>query len=420
MNSPTSPSARKPARTRWLAILALTLLTALAGWASYHYLHHTIPQRYYRAGKEAYARGDLQVVENAADALSGKKGYEPHAHILRAMVLLRTGHLKEAIDRCGYAREHPETKPVAYALSGEALYRAGFFRDADRILNTALELDPSLIDARRFLAATYYDIGAMYQAMDQLRLVAEQAPDDPRPHRLMGLIDKDFKKYGRAVDEFRESLRRDPNQPEKHEVAVELAQCLVELRRYPHAIEALQSCPLSAEVLALQAESHYGQKDHEAARRLLAETYQLEPNHLQAMQLEAKIDLEEDDPKSAAKVLERAVLHHPNQWRVRYQLSRAYQRLGKRELAEEQIKASDELRELQEQFAKLHEKAMAEPANEETRYKLGLAAIKLGKPGLAQNWFRATLGLNPQHQGAMAALQELQKPQPHLDKANQP
>jgi predicted Zn-dependent protease len=270
------------------------------------------------------------------------------------------------------------------------------------------------------LAATYYDIGAMYQAMDQLRIVAEQAPDDPRPHRLMGLIDKDFQKYGRAVDEFRESLRRDPDQPERHEVAVELAQCLVELRRYPEAIETLQTCPLSADVLALKAESHYGEKDHETARKLIAEAYQLAPNHLHTMQLEAKIDLEEDDPNSAVKVLERAILHHPNQWRVRYQLSRAYQRLGKRELAKEQIKASDELRELQEQFAKLHEKAMAEPSNEETRYELGLAAIKLGKPELAQDWFRAALGLNPQHQGAMAALQKLEKPRPQPESANQP
>jgi tetratricopeptide (TPR) repeat protein len=420
MNSPTSPPATKSARLGRLAILTLALLTAITGWASYHYLHHTIPERYYEAGKEAHARGDLQVVNSAADALSDKEGYEPHAHILRAMVLLRTGRLKEAIDECGHAREHPDTKPLAFALSGEALYRAGFFRDADRILSTALELDPSLIDARRLLAATYYDIGAMHQAMDHLRIVAEQAPDDPRPHRLMGLIDKDFQKYGRSVDEFRESLRRDPNQPEKHEVAVELAQCLIELRRYPEVIETLQSCPLSAEVLALQAECHYGNKDLAAARKQITEVYHLAPNNLPAMRLEAKLDLEADDPDSAVKVLERAILHHPNQWRVRYQLSRAYQRLGEQELAKEQIKASDELRELQEQFAELHEKAMAEPSNEETRYELGLAAIKLGKPELAQNWFRATLGLNPQHQGAVAALQKLEKPPPQAKAVNQP
>jgi tetratricopeptide (TPR) repeat protein len=198
-----------------------------------------------------------------------------------------------------------------------------------------------------------------------------------------------------------------------------LAQCLVELRRYPEAIETLQSCPLSAEVVALQAECHYGNKDLKTARKGIAEVYHLAPNHLHAMQLEAKIDLEEGDPNSAVKVLERAILHHPNQWRVRYQLSRAYQRLGQRELAKEQIKASDELRELQEQFAELHEKAMAEPSNEETRYELGLAAIELGKPELAQNWFRATLGLNPQHQGAVAALQKLKKP-PQAKAVNQP
>ena len=196
MNSDLSPSPPKRRKVRRWLLAALVFLAILAVCVQYWHLNRTAPYRHFLAGQEAYSRGDLEAVVTAAKALQGKPGYEPHYHVLRGMLLLGNGRLMEAITEFGHGREHPDTAATAHALSGEALYKAGQFGDAARILGLAVELDPSQIDARRWLAATYYDIGVMHLAMGHLSIVAEQAPDDPRPHRLMAIIDKDFRQGG--------------------------------------------------------------------------------------------------------------------------------------------------------------------------------------------------------------------------------
>ena len=409
MNDNAFPLNPKPAKSRWRWLLVSVLLAALIGLTVYWYAHRNTPRRHFHAGVEAFARNDLDAVRSVAEALRGVDGCEPHLHVLDGMVLLRGGRLFEAIVEFGHARDHPDTRALAYALSGEALYKARLFRDAQRILTTAIKLDPSQTDARRWLAAVYYDIGAMNHALNQLEVVAEQAPDDPRPHRLRGLIFKDFEEYGKAIVEYRQSLGRDPDQPDKHELLVELAECLVKERRHAEAMATLRQCPRSAHVLVLEAECRYAEGNEAGARKLIGEALKLAPNHLGAIRLQAMIDLESNGTASAVRVLRQAIEHHPKQWRVRYQLVRAYQRLGRQELAQEQIKVMQELRELRDRFTELHEEAIADPANVETRYQLGLLAGQLDKPALAHSWFLVTLAMDPDHAGARQALQAMMR-----------
>jgi tetratricopeptide (TPR) repeat protein len=368
----------------------------------------------------AFRENDLDTVRSAAEALACVDEYEPHLHLIEGMILLRRDRLIEAIDRFGYARDHADTRALAYALSGEALYKARLFRDVERILTTALKLDPSLTDARRWLAAYYYDVGAMNHTVDQLQVVAEQAADDPRPHRLMGLVYKDFEEYKKAIHHYRESLRIAPDQPGRLELLVELAECLVKERRHDEGLKALASCPRSAHVLWLQAECHYARGDGPGARRLLGEALKLAPGQLDASQLLATMDLESGDAASAVEILRRAVEHHPKEYRVRYQLSQAYQRLGEEELAQEQIEAMKNLRTLRERFTKLHEQAIADPADVETRYELGVVAARLDKPELAHGWFTMTLAMDPNHAGAREALEAMVREPPPPGEKTEP
>jgi len=390
---------------------------ALACWR--HARRHAL-ERHFESAVAAFQENDLDSVRSVAEAFTGVDEYQPHLHLLEGMILLRRDRLIEAIDRFGYAREHPDTRALAYALSGEALYRAKLFGDVERILTTALKLDPSLIDARRWLAAYYYDVGAMNHAVNHLTVVAEQAPDDPRPHRLMGLVHKDFEEYKKAIHHYRESLRISPDQPGRLELLVELGECLVSERRFDEALETLASCPRSAHVLWLRAECHYGQRDGPGARRLLAEALQLAPAHLDASQLLATLDLESGDAAAAVEVLRRAVERHPKEYRVRYRLSQAYQRLGEEELAREQIQAMKDLRKLRERFTKLHEQAIADPADVETRYELGVVAARLDKPQLAHGWFTMTLAMDPNHAGAREALEAMLREPPSPEEKTEP
>jgi tetratricopeptide (TPR) repeat protein len=241
-------------------------------------------------------------------------------------------------------------------------------------------------------------------------VIAEAAPDDPRPHRLMGLIHKDFERYGEAIASYRESLRRDADQPDRPEILVELAECLVKERRHGEALGALSQCPRSAKRLALEADCRYGEGEPEVARELVDEALALDPGQWKALDLKATLELEAGDAAAAAATLRQAVEHHPKDYAVRYRLARAYQRLGERQRAEEELAAMKELRALRDRFTELHEQAMQDPADAETRYQLGVVAGQLDKPDLAQMWLKMALSLDPGHAAAQQALQAMIAP----------
>jgi len=354
---------------------------------------------------------------------TGNQKLAAQLHLFKGSGLLREGRLLDALEEFGHAKNHPDVAASALALSGEALYKARQFGDAVRILDRALQLDPSQTDARRWLAATYHDIGAMDHALKHLQMVADQAPTDPRPHRLIGLMHKDFEAYAEAIAAYRESLRRNPDQPDQHKIRTELAECQIRLRQHVDALETLGKCPKSAERFALEAECHYAQRDASSARKAVSQALELQPDHLEAMQLAATMDLEEEDAESSVRILRQAVEHHPREFRVRYQLAQAYGRLGERELAEEQMRQMQELRKLHRRFTDLHEKAIKDADDVEARYQLGVLADQLGKPELARTWFAATLGMDPNHEGAQKALAsalEQPPPAPQDDAGNSP
>lgn len=411
MAPPAAPDVPKR-RLCWWWLLVLVLVSAAVGWARGWYLERTAADRLFRTGKEAFARGDLATVRTAAEALRTGKNSGPHARLLEGMLFLRNGRLFEAIQTFGHAKDDPETRALAYALSGEALCRARQFRDAEKILSTAIQLDPSQTDAHRWLAALYYDIGAMGHALEQLGIVAEQAPEDARPHRLRGLIRKDFEQYDKATAEYRESLRRNPNQPDRQEVLVELAESLVRQGRDGEALEVLHDATPSADVLSLQAQCRWNRGEKEAASKRVNEALQMAPNHLDALKLRAAVELDAGDAAAAVKTLNLAAKHHPKQYEVHYKLAQAYKRLGKSDLAQKEVKAMQESREIRTRFAKLHERAIADPTNADIRYELGQVALEFGKPELARSWFLATLAMVPDHAGARQALRNVPRSPP--------
>jgi tetratricopeptide (TPR) repeat protein len=392
---------------RWLLMPGVVLLAALLGLGSYGYALRTAPRRHFQAALTAFARNDLDRVLTAHEALQGVDGYEPHRRLLAGMILLRSQRLLEAIVEFGFAREHSDTRALAYTLSGEALYKSKQFRDAQRILAAALQWDPQQTDAHRWLAALYYDVGAMNQALSHLAFVAQQAPGDPRPHRLTGLIHKDFEEYTKAINAYRESLKRGPSQPDKEAVLLELAECQSKLQQHKEALETLRTCPSSAQCLWLQAECRRALGDQAVAGRLVDEAIAREPSHLPALQLKGTLDLEAGNAAAAVDVLSKAVKAYPKEWRPRYTLAMAYKRLGDAKQAAEQLKTYEELRALRDRFTKLHTQAIQEPDNAERRYELGVVARQLDKPLLAISWFEAALALQPAHEKARASLQEL-------------
>jgi tetratricopeptide (TPR) repeat protein len=392
---------------RWLAIPATVALAGLLGLARYGYVLQVAPERAFRAALDAVAAKDWDGVRAAAEALQDVAGYEPHRRLLTGAVLLSNARLYDAIVAFGMARDHPDTRVWAYTLSGEALYRAKQFRDATRILNDAIRMDPQQTDAHRWLAATYYDLGAMNHAIGHLATVARQAPNDARPHRLIGLIQKDYEEYRKAIEAYRECLRRGPSPAAKDEVLLELAECQVKQQQHDEALQTLRNCPSSAQSFWLQAECQRALGDKPAAQRLLDQALRRDPKHLQAMYLKGMLELEAGQAEAAAAVLEKAVAAYPKEWRPRYSLAMACKRLGDEQRAAEHLELVEQVRRLRDRFTDLHNQAIKDPDDADLRYELGVVARELDKPLLAISWFEAALALEPDH---AAALRELTRP----------
>lgn len=385
-----------------IGFLSAGAIAAFIWWAA-----TPSPPERFRRGVEAFRAGDLRALESEAAALTRSEGYKPHASLLRGASRLRRGRLREAVKLFGHATEHPDTRALAFALAGEALYGLRRPDDARRALFEAVRLDPKDVAARRWLAAAYYDLGLMNEALPHLREIAELAPEDPRPKRLEGLILKDFEQYEVAAAAYRESLRRSPKQAEAVDVSVELAECLVRSLRPDEALAVLKPAPPTPAVLALRAEAVRIQGGGEAARTLLARALEQDPDHARSLTLLGVMELEAGRAAEATALLEHAAEREPADVAIQHQLAQAYRLAGRDGDAERQIQRLMTIQNLRTRFTELHSQAMAMSGNADVRYELGRVAVELERPDLAAMWFQAALAIDPEHSAARETLATL-------------
>lgn len=384
-----------------LGMVAGALVAATAAGA---YWYRQYPSRCWSRAVRALQEGRLTEVARYADALEGHPDYQAHQHFLRGALLLEKNQLYRALEEFGHAVGHPELRRVALTLSGEAAYLAGHWLDAVGLLEQALQLDPQAVDALRWLASAYYDLGLNQPTLDCLARIAELDPADARAPRLMGLIYKDFEKYALAVEHYRESLRRDPYQVDRNRILLEWADSHIKLRQFDRALEVLTGCEPSAERWVREAECHYRLGRTEPALQWLERALVVEPANLAALLLKGTIALETGKPEHAVEALSRAVTAYPKDYTARFKLAQAYRRAGNDEQFAKHSKIAEEIKQVREEFSRLHERIAAEPGNADIRCRLGVLARQLDRPDLARLWFRAALAIDPRHAEAIRQL----------------
>ncbi|MDA1052298.1 MAG: tetratricopeptide repeat protein [Planctomycetota bacterium] len=393
--------ARHPGRRR-LVLLTVLLAIALAVPAAFYVLPN--PARDFEVARAALQTGDLQRVQRALERLDHVPGYAPHCSYLRGALLLRGGSAKEALTELGMAIQQPELQTDALVLSGQALYQMGRVAEARGLWQQVLTMNPASVKAHRWLGIMYYDIGAMEDALRHLGQVSELAPDDARPDRLMGLIHKDYNKYPEAIEHYQESIRRDPNPPDRDDILLELAEAQAGLLKYADALLTLQQCRESTARKALEANCHYGLGDTASTLEIVGEGLKQSPDDLSLLLLQGKSLLFDKAVDQAIDVLSHAAEKHPMDSNVQYLLSQAYAQIGNEAKALEHAASASRLKEFMENFSDLNARAITEPSNADLRFKIGQMALQLGWPELADSWFHAALAINPTHAQAASAL----------------
>jgi tetratricopeptide (TPR) repeat protein len=405
---PAAESRPRRAR-RWIAAVTVLSLAAMIGggfwWNSIQ------PENCFRRGRAALKAGDRRTVIRESLRLKKTPGFEPHGRLLSGLLFVQDGRPAEALPELQLAARVREIEVEALTGAAACYYLLGRFPETINVASAALQQDPGAVDARRWRAAAYYDLGAADSALADLAQISQDVPEDPRPDRLRGLISKDFGEYSVAIEHYRESLRRDPHQRERTEIFEELAASLAKLSRWDEAQEALRECGRTAPVLTLSAECAQNLGRTEEADQLLQEALQIDPNFLAARLQRASLLLLENRAAEAVPFLEATVRQASHSSQAHFYLSQAYRRTGAHEKAEAELQLRHETEKIERQFFDLNETASQKPIDPEVRYQLGVLARKLGKKELAAVWFRAALALAPYHAAARAALDEEEAPQ---------
>ena len=169
----TDPRSTPPRFRRWtLLVLAAALVIATASGFGVWWHRRQPEERFARALAALDAKRYAEV-RSELEALDAAGGPETQRHFLRGCLRLQAGQYFPALEEFGSAADDPELRVRTLTLSGEALYRVQDFQAAVGLLVQAVNADPQHVDAQRWLAAAYYDLGLTNDAMRHLAQVAE-------------------------------------------------------------------------------------------------------------------------------------------------------------------------------------------------------------------------------------------------------
>lgn len=385
--------------------MVVLLLAAIAFAGSSWY--RRLPENCFQAAMQAIPGNEFPVLKDALDRLRVAPGYEPHAHLLRAFLLLRAREFQEASKDFPFAFDHPDTRLMARVLAGECWCQQQKYSEATRVLREATVIDPDNVLAFQWLASALFDQGAYEDARICLVRVVELAPDDARAHWRLAQIASMRGEYPEAAEELQQALRCNVSEQHRRKLSQNLARMQIKARRYRLALEALAHCSKTPGTLTMQAECYAGQGQTAKAQATLDQALQLAPAHLGALSLQGKIYLESGDARAAARVLARAATRNTRDVQIHRNLAAAYRKLGDLQAAAEQDKRSSEMQQQNARFARLIRQAAAELENADVRYELGVLAQGWREMDQAKRWFSAALDLDPTLSKARIALMRL-------------
>lgn len=108
---------------------------------------------------------------------------------------------------------------------------------AQRALEEAVEINPSLSEARSNLGNIYLEMGRLKDAIDQYEMALEINPGDAKTHNNLGNAYAEQDRLSYAISQYRQSIKLDPNFIDAY---TNLALAYCKQQRFSHAITELK------------------------------------------------------------------------------------------------------------------------------------------------------------------------------------
>jgi tetratricopeptide (TPR) repeat protein len=174
---------------------------------------------------------DAQGISNpgASDQISAQPQNEALHSYDAGMILVRQGHLDEAIQTFENGLEADPRNLVLMDAIGAAYNLKGDFEQAEKYFLDALQADSGFIPARKNLAITYFNLGQYDLAEPEFQRLMD-GPGDSRPIAclFLGIIAEKHNEYDKSVSLFEKSGDLAYRYPEG---LLSLANSLYELHR---------------------------------------------------------------------------------------------------------------------------------------------------------------------------------------------
>jgi tetratricopeptide (TPR) repeat protein len=374
---------------RRLAVVVLLV----CGPAIYLFLNlerdrRTASQRFADALAAAETGREQDLNEEIA-GLSGDPDLPDRIRVLNAVRLLHEGHADAAIEALSKVDSAGELRrPVLFYLA-QALYQKKRLVEAEQVFRALTLEDSDDAEAFRWLGVVDYDLGAFAAARDALQRVIQLVPDDYRPHRLLGLMHRDFEEYADAIPAYIQAIELSPPPNLRGEILVELATCEIALRNYDAAAKHLQAAPQTAQSRALLARCFFSQGLMPQAKETLDLAKSLNPDEREVLLLDAEMASLERRPAEAIRSLRAVLEQRPYDLESRYKLGILLQQTGDLQESEAELARWRTANDLTDQLSKLNQQAASEPHNADVRDRMAAVCDQLDRPELAQMWREA-------------------------------
>lgn len=360
----------------------------------------------YRRALQAIDNGDFAFAAEQQRDLADHPTYGVLAQAIEAATLARRGKYPAAMRITEQISTVPIMQPESYMIAGDVFRGQGRWRDAIGCLQNAVTQNPGLARAHRWLGVVYYDLGAMQQATDHLRLAADADSSDFGVLRLAARIHSEYQNFPEVVVDVQRALQRDPPEPIATELRLRMADALRQLRRCDEAIAAIADCPDSADLWACRAQCWETAGDSERAMAACEQALLTDPQQRTAHLVLGRLQLAQRDAGSAIQHLQRAVELQPSDHEATYLLGRGLILAGQETQGKQTLERATQLKERFLKIADLHIQAIDHPQDVAIRLQLAKLTSESGRPEIAAMWYRAVLGLDPENSVAKEALEQ--------------